>query len=96
MNGGRGGSTAPFLLRLARSGTPKSVIDRRSESVLRDRRDGYSRFRRRIGLVQQLEQAGGRFDKIAAGAQVGIAIDGPETDHELIGPGFISVEPEWL
>ena len=59
--------------RLARRRPAQPVVDRRAEAVVGHRRDGDPRLCRRVGLVEQVEQARGGLDQVAGRAEADVA-----------------------
>jgi hypothetical protein len=79
-----------------RGGAAQAVVDGGAEAGVGDRRDGDGGAVAPLGLVQQVEQIGGRFDEVARGAERGVAGDGAEADQPFSGVPFDRVEPQGL
>ena len=46
-------------------GTPQAIVDRQTETLMRDWRDSDTRAIVRVGAVEQVEQARGGFGEVA-------------------------------
>ena len=72
----------------------QAVVDGEADAFFRNWPDGDARLWGRVGLVKQVEQAGGRFDEVAGSAEVELTGHFAEADQEfpICRPG--GVEPQ--